>query len=227
MAQVNERKSKMMSAKKVGVLAVITNEQCSEFVNPSKTALTAETLLVNQGIEQAFAPTFRLFSVPLVLANVGDDTVIETDFPCFQRIKSTVSVEECSGNRQTEALHGMKGVLKVRLEVESIMMVARDDPRRSHHVAQSIRDRQNIRGFRSFAMLISDTLAPFLRQSMAAIEIQMRQIEVVMYRLDTLLPDPLQTAIRTPFLEVIVDCLPANLFFSESARAGAIGNSVH
>ena len=76
-------------------------------------------------------------------------------------------------------------------------------------------------------MLISDTLASLFRQCVTAIEIQMRQIEVLADRLDTLLPDPLKTDIRTPFLEVIVDRLPANLFFSGSARAGAIGNSVH
>ena len=216
-----------MSAKKVGVLAVITNEQCSEFVNPSKTAFTTETLLVDGGIEQAFAPAFGLFSVAFILANVGNDVMIETNFPCFQRIKGAVGIEERSGNRQTEALHATKSVLKVGLEVESIMMVACHDPSRGHHVALRIRDRQNIRGFGAFSVLIRDTLAAFLRQRMTPIEIQMRQIEVWADRLDALLPDPLQTAVSAPLLEVIVNRLPANLFFSGSVREGAIGSSGH
>lgn len=38
-----------------------------------------------------------------------------------------------------------------------------------------------------------------------------------MDRLDTMLPDPLQTAVSTPFLPVIVDGLPTDFFFSEPA----------
>lgn len=51
MAKVNERKSKMMSSEKVGILAVIANEQRSELVNPGKTALTGEALLVDDSIK--------------------------------------------------------------------------------------------------------------------------------------------------------------------------------
>ena len=227
MAKVNERKNKMMSAKKVGVLTIKTDEQCSKLVHPGKTALTGEALLVDRGIEQAFAPPFGLFAVALVLANVGDDPVIETDFAGFERVKSAVGVEIRSGNRQAQALHSLESSLKVRFEVERIMMVARHDPGRSQHIPLSVCNRQDIRGFGSFAMLISNTLAPFLRQSMAAIQVQLGQIEVITDRLDTLLPDPLQTAIGAPFLKVIVDRLPANLFFSPSFREGAIGNCVH
>jgi hypothetical protein len=76
-------------------------------------------------------------------------------------------------------------------------------------------------------VLVSDTVTAFLCQPMAAIEIQLRQIEVILDRLDTLLPDPLQTAIGAPFLKVIVDRVPAKLFFSGSFREGASGNCVH
>ncbi len=217
----------MMSSEKVGILALKTDEQRPKLVNPSKTAFTGEALLVDGGVEQAFTSRFDGFSVTFVLADVGDDPVIETNLACFQRIKSAIGVEIGSGNRQSQVLHRAKSVLEVRFEVESIMMVARDDPGRSHHIALSIGDGQNVRGFGSFSRLISDTLAALLRLCVTAIEIQLRQIEVSLDRLDTLLPDPLQTAIGTPFLEVIVDRLPANLFFSGSARAGAIGNCAH
>ena len=227
MTQVNECKSEMMSTEKVGVLAVKANEQRSELIHPGKTALTAETLLVDGGIEETFPSAFGGFPVAFILTNVGNDTVIEADFPCLQRIKSAVSIEISPSNRQSQAFHTAKGGLEVFFEVESIMMVARDEPSRSRDIALRISDRQDIRGLGSFSRLIRDTLAAFLRQSMAAIEIQVRQIEVLADRLNTLLPDPLKTAIGTPFLEMIVDRLPANLFFSPSFREGAIGNCVH
>ena len=227
MAQVNECKSKVMSAKKVGIFAVIANEQCSELVDPSKAALAAEALPVDRGIEQAFTPAFDGFPVAFVVADVGNDVVIETNFPRLKRIKGAVGVEESARNRQSQLLHPAKGILQMRLEVEGVMMVACDDPGRSHHIALCVGDGQDIRRFRSFSVLVGDTFAAFLRQRVTAIKVQMRQIEVFADRLNTLLPDPLQAAIGTPFLKVVVDRLPAYLFFSASLAEGAIGNCIH
>lgn len=96
--QVNERKSEMMSAKKVGILAVKTDEQSSKLIDPSKTTFTGEALLVDGGIEQPFPSTLDGFSVALVLADIGNDVVVETDFASLKRIKSAVSVEIGSDN---------------------------------------------------------------------------------------------------------------------------------
>lgn len=153
--------------------------------------------------------------------------VIETDFPCFQRIKSAVRIEISASKGQPQAFHAAKGGLQMGFKVESIMMITCHDPGRSQDIALRLGDRQNIRGFRSFSVLVRDTLAAFLRQRMAAIEIQVRQIQVRLDRLNTPLPDPLKTAVGTPFLEMIVDRLPAYLFFSPSVRVDAIGNCVH
>ena len=227
MTQINECKSEMMSAKKVDVLAVKANEQGSEFVHPGKTAFTGETSFVDDCVEEAFTSPFGLFRVTLVLADVRNDAVIETDFAGFERIKGAAGVEVGSGNRQSQALHATKGSLKVGFEVESIMMVACDNSGRSHHVAERVSNGQDIRGFGAFSVLVGDTFSAFLRQRMATIEIQLRQIEFSMDGLNTLLPNSLQTTVSAPFLKVIVDSLPAYLFFSGSFREGAIGNCVH
>lgn len=227
MSQVNERKSQMMSTEKVGILAVIANEQGSKLVNPSKAAFTGEALLVDRRIKPAFAPAFSLFAVAFVLTNVGNDMVIEANLAGFERIKGAVGIEVSSGNRQAQALHALEGRLQVRFEVEGIMMVARDHAGRSQHVALRIRDRQDVGGFRALSVLVSDTFAAFLRQRMTAIQIQVGQIKVRSNGLNTLFPNPLQAAIGAPFLEVIVDRLPAQLFFSGSFRDGAIGSSLH
>ena len=227
MTEVNERKSKMMSAQKVGILAVIANKQRSKLVNPSKATLTAESLLVDRSIEKAFPSAFDRFAVAFVLADVGNDVVIETDSARFQCIKSAVGIEERSGNRESKSLHGAEGTREVRVEVEGIVMIARHDPGRSHHIALRVGDGQNIRGFGAFSVLVRHTFAAFFRQRVTSIQVQVRQIEVFSNGRNTLLPNPLKTAVSAPFLEVIVDRLPAYLFFSGSFRDGAIGNCAH
>lgn len=227
MTQVNQSESEMMSAKKIGVLAVKTDQQSPELVYPGETALTGEAAFVDFGIEQAFAPTLGLLAIAFVFGDVGNDTVIETDFTGLKRIKSTVGIEKSSGNQESQSLHAAKGTLEVGFQVEGVMMVACDDPGRSDDVALRLGDRQNIRSFRAFSVLISDTFATFFRQRVTPIKVQLRQIQLLLNGLDTLLPDPLETAIGAPFLKVIVDRLPANLFFSDSLASGAIGNCVH
>ena len=217
----------MMSTKKVGVFAVIPDEQRSKLVNPSETAFRGEPLFVNERVEEPFSSPFGLFAVALILANVGNDMVIETDFAGFERIKGAIGIEVRSNNRQSQALHPSKGILEMRLEVESVMMVARHDPSRSHDKTLHVRNRQNIRGFGTLAVLIGDTLATFFRQRMTAIQIQVCQIKVRLNGFNTLLPDPLQATIATPLLEVMVDRLPAQFFFSGLFRDSAIGSSVH
>lgn len=162
----------MMSAKKVGIFAIIANKQGSKLVNPGKTALTAEPLLIDRCIEKAFTPAFDGFPVALVLADVGNDVVIEADFARFQGIKGTVGVEVSSGNRQAQVLHMLEGGLQMRFEVESIVMIACDDPRRSHYLPLRVGDGKDIGGFGTFSVLVGDTFAAFLRQRMATIEVQ-------------------------------------------------------
>ena len=141
MTQVNESKSEMMSAKKMGILAVIADDQSAKLVDPRKTAFTGEALFIDGGVEEAFPSAFDGFAVAFVLTDVGDDTVIETHLACIQRIKGAIGVEVGSANRQSQVLHVSEGGLQMRFEVESIVMVARHDPGRSHHVPLSVRDR--------------------------------------------------------------------------------------
>lgn len=227
MAQVNERKNEMVGCQKVGILAIKTNEQCSKLVHPGKTAFTCETLLVNSGIEEPFSSPFGIFTVAFVLADVGNEMVIETDFASIKRIKGAVGVEKGTVNGQSQAFDGFESLLKVGFEVKGVMMVAGHDPRRSNHIALSVGNRQNIRGLGSFPALIRHAFAPFFRQRVTTVEIQLRQIELGSDGLDAVLPNPFQTAIRAPFAEVIIDRLPANLFFSGSSRVPAMGNCLH
>ena len=123
MTQVNERKSEMVSTKKVGVFAVIPEEQRPKLVNPSETAFSGELLFVNERVEELFSSLFGQFAVALILANIGDDMVIETDFAGFTCVKSTIGIEVGSSNRQSQVFHTLKSGLQVRLEVEGVMKV--------------------------------------------------------------------------------------------------------
>lgn len=106
----------------------------------------------------------------------------------------------------------------MRLEVESVIMVARDDPSAGQHIALSVGDGQDIRGFSLLASLISHRLAAFLGDGMAAIQVQPRQVRIRLDRLNTVLPDLFQTPVGAPLLEVVVDRLPTDLFFLRRRR---------
>lgn len=227
MTQINEREREMVSAKKVGIFAVIANQQGAKLIDPSEAPFRREALFVDGRVEQALPSAFGRFAVAFVLSNVGNDLMVETDFAGVQRIEGTVGIEIRTSKGQTQAFHVLESRLQMGFEVEGVMMVPRHNPGRSDDVAMSLGDGQDIRGLGAFSVLVGNTFTPFLRDGMAAIQVQARHLEVRADRLNTLLPDPLETAIGTPFLEMIVDGLPANLFFSGSVRAGAIGNCAH
>src|SRR5262249_5986104 len=147
--------------------------QGAEFIDPSKTALTGEALLVNGGIEEAFTPPFGLLAVTLVLADVGNDLMIETDFASFPGIKGAIGVEIGSGKGQSQTFHPAESDLEVGFEVEGIMMVACHNGCRSNHIAFGIHNGQDVAGFRSLAGLIGDTFTAFLGNGMTTIQVHL------------------------------------------------------
>lgn len=227
MTKIDERKSEMMSGEKISILALKTDQQRPKLVDPGETAFTREALFVDGGIEPAFAASFGCFAIADVLHEVGNDTMVEADFAGLAGIKGAVGIEERARNRQPAPFHGFEGGLQVGFEVKSIMMVASDDPSRGDDKAVGIGDRQNVGGLSPLAPLVGDTLAAFLRQRVAAVQVKLRQVEIGADGLDALPPDPFETAIAAPFAKVVVDRLPTDLFFSSSWRAAAIGNCAH
>lgn len=83
-----------MRAKKVGSLAIKTDQQRSKLVDPRKAALTGKTSLVNSRIKQTFAPALGVFAVAFVRAAIGNDAMIEADFARLKRIQDAVGIEE-------------------------------------------------------------------------------------------------------------------------------------
>jgi hypothetical protein len=58
---------------------------------------------------------------------------------------------------------------------------------------------------------------------MTAIEVEVRQVQVVFDHLNTVLPDPLQAPISAPLAKVVVHRLPTDFLFVGSARSWSIG----
>ena len=170
MAQVNHGESDMMATEKVDIFAIITEQQSPKLVDPSETAFTSEALLVNKGIEQPFTPA--LDSLALVLGDVGDKALIETDFAGRTGIESTVGIEQRPGDDQPQAFHHFESGLKVGFQTKSVVMIARHDPRRSNDKTVGIGDGQDIARFGPLAMLVSHALTALLGQRMATIEVQ-------------------------------------------------------
>jgi hypothetical protein len=217
----------MMSTQKISIFIIKADQQRPKLVDPGEAALTGETLFVNVGIEQALTPAPGLFAITLVFGNVGDNQMIETDLAGGAGIKSGVGIEVGSGYHQAKPFHGFESGLQMGLQIKSIVPIARDNPGAGDHITLGIRHGQDVAGLGALAPLVNHTFAAFFGDGMATIQVQMRQIQVILDGLDALLPNALQAAIRAPLLKVVVDRLPANLFFSESFGSGTIGKAAH
>ena len=90
------------------------------------------------------------------------------------------------------------------LELEGIVVIARDEWRGSNDVALSIGDGQDVGGLGPFASLIGHRFATFLGNGVTAIEIELRQIQVVLDRHNTRFPRPFQAAISAPLAKMVV-----------------------
>src|SRR5258708_23852077 len=171
MTQVDQGKGEMMACQEIGVLEVKTDQKGTELVNPGERTFTDKTVFVDLSIEQAFASALDRFTIALVFSNVGHDLMIEAPFARFFRVKSTIRIEEGTGNDQAPVFHGFESSLKMVFEVESIIMVPRHDACGSHHVAVSIGDGQDVAGLGPFACLITHTLPTFLGYSVTTIQL--------------------------------------------------------
>jgi len=216
-----------MSAQEIHRLAIKPQQQRPKLVNPGKSAFTGEALLVNLGIEQALTSTLDLLAIASVLGHVRDDAVIEAHPTGRLGIKGAVSIEKRTRKLQPGPFHTLESGCQLRFEFEGILMIASDDGGGGNHKAMTLGDGQDIAGLRPLAVLIRHLLTAFFGQTMAAIQVEVRQVKLVLNRHDTLLPDPLETAIATPFAEVIPHRTPANFLFWGVSAAGAMGSCAH
>ena len=115
----------------------------------------------------------------------------------------------------------------MRLEVEGVVVVARDDAGGGQDVAVGIRDRQDVGGFGFLASLVGHRLAALLGNRVTAIQIQLREVNIVVDDLNTVFPNLLQALIGAPLLEVVVDRLPTDLLFVGSPGLGSMGKRAH
>lgn len=96
------------------------------------------------------------------------------------------------------------------------MVIASNNASRGNDVPLSIRNRQDIARFARLASLVGHPVAALLGKRVAAIQIELGRVHVVLDHLNALLPDPFQTAIRAPFAKVVAHRIPTDFFFSGS-----------
>ena len=77
MSQINQSKSDVMSAQEIVIFAVIAKSQSSKFVNPSETALTAKTTLIDCRIKEAFTPTLHPFLIAFVRTELNEGMFLQ------------------------------------------------------------------------------------------------------------------------------------------------------
>lgn len=173
MAQVDHSKGDMVSPQEAGVFAVKADKQSAELINPGKTVFGGKAPLVDLSVEQTFATALGGFAVAFVLGDVGDHAMIEADLACFAGIEGSVRIEERSGDGQAQALHAFEGSLEMGLQVEGIIVIARDEACGRENVAVGIHDGQDVAGLGPLAALIGHTLTALLGKGMTAVQVQL------------------------------------------------------
>lgn len=131
-------------------------------------------MLVDIRIEQALAASFGGLATALVEGDVGDEAIIEAHFASGQGVKACIGIEESALEAQAEPFHRLEGGLKMGFEMVGIVMVASDDPSRSHDEAIGIRDGQDVGGLGFLAALIRHRFAAFLGDGVAAVQVEFR-----------------------------------------------------
>lgn len=94
MAQIDKCEGNMMRTQPISNLAVKADQEGTEFVNPSETALTDKPPLVDFRIEKTLATPLGLLPVALVLRHIRDKAMIETDLARIAGVKGGISIEK-------------------------------------------------------------------------------------------------------------------------------------
>src|SRR5687768_8150822 len=98
---------------------------------------------------------------------------------------------------------------------------------RSQDIALGIGDGQNVAGFGTFSRLVTHALPTLLGDSVTAIQVQPRQVQVGLNARNAVLPHPREAPISTPLPKVVIHRLPTDFFFVGSLGSAATGSSAH
>lgn len=141
-------------------------------------------------------------------------------------VKGHIRIEISPVYAQAQLLHPMERGLQMGGEIEGIVVLTSQDTGQRDDIAVPIHDGQDVTGFAFLAPLIGDGLTAFLGQTMRAIQVEFRQIQIRLDGEQAVLPDPFETTIATPARIVPVDGGITDFFFS-ACGDWAIGNSAH
>lgn len=102
MTEVDESIHDVMCTHEVCCLAVKSDQQGTELVNPSKRALTGKAQLVDIRFEETFGAAFGLFAGAFVCHDVRNDFMVEACPACGFGVKGRVSVEIAPNDRNAQ-----------------------------------------------------------------------------------------------------------------------------
>jgi hypothetical protein len=179
----------VMSAHKVSRFAVKANEQGTELVNPGEGSLSGETQLVDFRVEEPFRSAFGLFARTLVFDNVGNDLGVEARPAGGFGIKSGIGVEIATDNRNAEPLDELEGRTERVFQLEGIVVVACDYPGGCQNEPIGIGNGQYVGGFGFLASLIGHRLTAFLGRGVAAVQVEVMRIDLLMNIQNAVLKD--------------------------------------
>ena len=162
MPEIDQRERNMMKAETIGCFPLEPDQQGLEFVNPGEGAFTDEAALVRLCVEMTFPSTLNVFTIPLILRNVGNDPAVPQQLPGCACIKATIRIKQGTFIVQPATLHVFEHVLQFLIELKAVIMLACNDASRSNDRAIFVRYWEDVAGLGFLAPLVADTFAPFL-----------------------------------------------------------------
>lgn len=216
-----------MGSHEIKGASVIADEQSAKFIYPGEGAFSTKATFVDFRVKAAFWARFRTGAISRVEGDIGNKAIVETNLTGGAGIKGSIGIEECVCDRDAQTFERLEGRFEMGRHLPGIVMIAGDDISGGDDKAVAVGDGQDVGGFGTLASLIGNPITTLLGNGVAAVKIQIGGIQAVSDHVNTLLPQPFQTAIATPFAKVVVYGRPTDFFFWGFFGSGSIGSFAH
>lgn len=124
-----------MEPEEIAIFALKSDQECPEFINPSKGPFDRKAMLVGITVEMSSSSAFHRFSIALVFRNVGNNSTIPEHFPRCTTIKPTSGMKQGAVIGQTTTLQILKDLLDRSLQVIRVIVVASHNSCRCNDVS--------------------------------------------------------------------------------------------
>jgi len=150
-----------MKAERVHLLALKSDEQPLEFIDPGKRAFHDKAFFVNRAVKMALAPALGTLTIAFVFRNIRSYTAIPKQFTGLFCIKRTIGIKVGVSVGEFTPIQLPKQLFEAIGQIITIIMIASNHFACGKNETIGVRYWDDIAGFGLFSTLIGDRFAPF------------------------------------------------------------------